>query len=244
MASNFAYAETVVRVVDIGDVTLATTPTAVPTQFINGVPAGSTINSVNVRWSGQILFFWELQSTVGGTTLVSCTNTATLSSSLGGVSVPATPRLFQATQPYPSVQQTPSGTSASIASTLNSNVSVSSALANTLTSGTPVPLDFVGSANVTENSPNAFIVPGSIITGIDSLRITITIDYTPAPCDDIDFNNNDVFPEEQDVIDFFNVLAGGECPACNDIDFNNNSVFPEEQDVIDFFNVLAGGTCP
>ncbi len=65
----------------------------------------------------------------------------------------------------------------------------------------------------------------------------------PVGCDDIDFNNNDVFPEDQDVIDFFNVLAGGDCPACNDIDFNNNGVFPEDQDVIDFFNVLAGGTC-
>ncbi|HLP86222.1 MAG TPA: alpha/beta hydrolase-fold protein [Phycisphaerales bacterium] len=62
-------------------------------------------------------------------------------------------------------------------------------------------------------------------------------------CDSIDFNNNDVFPEDQDVIDLFNVLAGADCPACNDIDFNNNSVFPEDQDVIDFFNVLAGGTC-
>ncbi|HLP83963.1 MAG TPA: hypothetical protein VK157_06395 [Phycisphaerales bacterium] len=62
-------------------------------------------------------------------------------------------------------------------------------------------------------------------------------------CDDIDFNNNDVFPEDQDVIDFFNVLAGADCPACNDIDFNNNGVFPEDQDVIDFFNVLAGGAC-
>ncbi len=65
-----------------------------------------------------------------------------------------------------------------------------------------------------------------------------------ASCDDIDFNNNEVFPEDQDVIDFFNVLAGAECPACNDIDFNNNGVFPEDQDVIDFFNVLAGGNCP
>ncbi|HLP82791.1 MAG TPA: lamin tail domain-containing protein, partial [Phycisphaerales bacterium] len=62
-------------------------------------------------------------------------------------------------------------------------------------------------------------------------------------CDDIDFNNNDVFPEDQDVIDFFNVLAGADCPNCNDIDFNNNNVFPEDQDVIDFFNVLAGGNC-
>ncbi|HLP85163.1 MAG TPA: hypothetical protein VK157_12510, partial [Phycisphaerales bacterium] len=64
-----------------------------------------------------------------------------------------------------------------------------------------------------------------------------------AGCDSIDFNNNSVFPEDQDVVDFFSVLAGGTCPTCNDIDFNNNGVFPEDQDVIDFFNVLAGGAC-
>jgi hypothetical protein len=67
-----------------------------------------------------------------------------------------------------------------------------------------------------------------------------------APCDSIDFNNNGAFPEDQDVIDFFTVLAGGECSAgnsCNDIDFNNNGAFPEDQDVIDFFHVLAGGNC-
>jgi hypothetical protein len=63
-------------------------------------------------------------------------------------------------------------------------------------------------------------------------------------CDSIDFNRNGVFPEDQDVIDFFDVLAGGNCPyAACDIDFNNNGVFPEDQDVIDFFNVLAGGDC-
>ncbi len=62
-------------------------------------------------------------------------------------------------------------------------------------------------------------------------------------CDSIDFNNNAVFPEDQDVVDFLSVLAGQECGACNDIDFNNNQVFPEDQDVIDFFNVLAGGNC-
>ncbi|HLP84870.1 MAG TPA: hypothetical protein VK157_11025, partial [Phycisphaerales bacterium] len=71
---------------------------------------------------------------------------------------------------------------------------------------------------------------------------------TEQACNDIDFNNNGVFPEDQDVIDFFNVLAGGECPTtitqCDPIDFNNNGVFPEDQDVIDFFNVLAGGACP
>jgi hypothetical protein len=68
-------------------------------------------------------------------------------------------------------------------------------------------------------------------------------------CDPIDFNRNGVFPEDADVMDFFNVLAGAPCPttdmslpAC-DIDFNNNGVFPEDQDVLDFFNVLAGGSC-
>jgi hypothetical protein len=74
-------------------------------------------------------------------------------------------------------------------------------------------------------------------------RLLFTTAAAPVGCDDIDFNNNEVFPEDQDVIDFFNVLAGADCPACNDIDFNNNQVFPEDQDVIDFFNVLAGGTC-
>ena len=68
----------------------------------------------------------------------------------------------------------------------------------------------------------------------------------PVGCDSIDFNGNGVFPEDQDVVDFFDVLAGGACPTgtCSDIDFNNNGVFPEDQDVVDFFNVLAGGNCP
>ena len=76
--------------------------------------------------------------------------------------------------------------------------------------------------------------------------ITSVLGYTApgAGCDSIDFNNNGVFPEDQDVVDFFDVLAGGQCSGCNDIDFNNNGVFPEDQDVVDFFNVLAGGTCP
>ncbi len=67
--------------------------------------------------------------------------------------------------------------------------------------------------------------------------------WQPACCDSIDFNRNGVFPEDQDVIDFFSVLAGGTCMPCADIDFNNNNVFPEDQDVIDFFRVLAGGDC-
>ena len=85
--------------------------------------------------------------------------------------------------------------------------------------------------------------------GTGNISFTLSYGTTANPCvttgcDDIDFNNNEVFPEDQDVIDFFNVLSGADCPACNDIDFNNNGVFPEDQDVIDFFNVLSGGQCP
>ncbi|HLP84452.1 MAG TPA: hypothetical protein VK157_08880, partial [Phycisphaerales bacterium] len=75
---------------------------------------------------------------------------------------------------------------------------------------------------------------------------TLNLSFTPdvISCDSVDFNNNGIFPEDQDVVDFFDVLAGGVCPTCNDIDFNNNGIFPEDQDVTDFFNVLAGGACP
>ncbi|HLP83752.1 MAG TPA: hypothetical protein VK157_05335 [Phycisphaerales bacterium] len=64
------------------------------------------------------------------------------------------------------------------------------------------------------------------------------------PCDDVDFNNNGIFPEDADVTDFVSVLAGSTCWQCSDTDFNNNGVFPEDQDVVDFFHVLAGGGCP
>ena len=80
-------------------------------------------------------------------------------------------------------------------------------------------------------------------TGQDGGRLRVNYQVRSV-CDSIDFNQNGVFPEDQDIIDFFNVLAGAPCPAqdCN-IDFNNNGVFPEDEDIIAFFRVLAGGTC-
>jgi subtilisin family serine protease len=87
----------------------------------------------------------------------------------------------------------------------------------------------------------------SPITGANAFDGRLRVNYQiRGVCDSIDFNNNGAFPEDFDVIDFFNVLAGGPCsndPNCNDIDFNNNGVFPEDEDVIAFFRVLAGGTC-
>ena len=72
---------------------------------------------------------------------------------------------------------------------------------------------------------------------------TSPVPITISTCNSIDFNNNGIFPEDQDVIDFFDTLAGAPCAGCDSIDFNNNTVFPEEQDVVDFLQVLAGGSC-
>ncbi len=62
-------------------------------------------------------------------------------------------------------------------------------------------------------------------------------------CSDIDFNNDGVFPSDDDIVDFLNVVAGADCPACDTIDFNNDCVFPSDDDIVAFFNVLAGGSC-
>ncbi len=88
------------------------------------------------------------------------------------------------------------------------------------------------------NVPSGVTFNVSYFPGLVRLTVITTL------CDTIDFNQNGVFPEDQDVVDYLAVLAGGTCAECNDIDFNNNGVFPEDQDVTDFFNVLAGGNCP
>ncbi|MFN7885929.1 MAG: hypothetical protein ACK5ZG_00645 [Phycisphaerae bacterium] len=83
------------------------------------------------------------------------------------------------------------------------------------------------------------------LTGPPAANAAIVLTPQRFDCGDIDFNNDDVYPSDFDVIDFFNVLSGAPCPTlrCDTIDFNRNDVFPEEQDVIDFLNVLAGGGC-
>ncbi|MFN7314636.1 MAG: PA14 domain-containing protein [Phycisphaerae bacterium] len=80
-------------------------------------------------------------------------------------------------------------------------------------------------------------------TGVAKQVVPAALLWRVVPCNDIDFNNNGVFPEDADVIDFFSVLAGSDCAACDDIDFNNDGVFPSDQDVEAFFRVLSGGTC-
>jgi hypothetical protein len=64
-------------------------------------------------------------------------------------------------------------------------------------------------------------------------------------CDSIDFNGDGLFPDDQDLVDFLSVLAGGPCSTgtCTDIDFNNDCLFPDDSDLVSFLSVLAGGGC-
>jgi subtilisin family serine protease len=74
-------------------------------------------------------------------------------------------------------------------------------------------------------------------------------DPTPAGCDDIDFNNDGLFPDTQDIDDFISVFGGGTCaspnpPACNnDLDFNNDGLFPDTLDIDALISVFSGGPC-
>ncbi|HYF14253.1 MAG TPA: dockerin type I domain-containing protein [Phycisphaerales bacterium] len=64
-------------------------------------------------------------------------------------------------------------------------------------------------------------------------------------CDSIDFNGDGLFPDNQDLEDFFNVFGGGPCSTgtCNDIDFNNDGLFPDNEDLEALIRVFGGGDC-
>jgi beta-glucanase (GH16 family) len=68
---------------------------------------------------------------------------------------------------------------------------------------------------------------------------------TSLPCDDLDFNADGIFPDNQDIVDFINVFAGGACPSlfCGDADFNNDGIFPDNDDVAAFIQAFAGAGC-
>ncbi len=67
----------------------------------------------------------------------------------------------------------------------------------------------------------------------------------PPVCDDIDFNNDGLFPDTADFDDLLSVFSGGECslPACGDIDFNNDGLFPDTADIDSYLSVFSGGPC-
>jgi hypothetical protein len=69
-------------------------------------------------------------------------------------------------------------------------------------------------------------------------------------CSDIDFNNDGLFPSDDDLVDYLRVLAGGVCSTeppfgsgCDSLDFNGDTITPSDEDVIAFLQVLSGGAC-
>jgi hypothetical protein len=63
---------------------------------------------------------------------------------------------------------------------------------------------------------------------------------------DIDFNNDELFPSDDDLLDFLRVLAGGPCssPLCDSIDFDGDGLFPSDEDLVAYLLELAGqGGC-
>jgi hypothetical protein len=86
------------------------------------------------------------------------------------------------------------------------------------------------------------------IGSFDSGALSTTALPAPAfvivsQCNDVDFNNDGVSPDLQDIADYFGVFVGQGCAGCDSIDFNNDGVFPDVADAIEFFGVLAGGAC-
>jgi hypothetical protein len=62
-------------------------------------------------------------------------------------------------------------------------------------------------------------------------------------CNDIDFNNDGLFPDDSDLLAFLDVLAGGACGTCDSIDWNNDGLFPDDEDLLALLRVLGGGAC-
>jgi hypothetical protein len=76
-------------------------------------------------------------------------------------------------------------------------------------------------------------------------RVDITV-CADIDCDTIDFNNDGLFPADEDLIAFLAALAGAPCPpelGCGDIDFDGNCLYPDDGDLVAFLIVLAGGEC-
>jgi hypothetical protein len=70
----------------------------------------------------------------------------------------------------------------------------------------------------------------------------------PSGCNDIDFNNDGLFPDTTDIDDFLSVFSGGPCstdpaPGCDSIDFNNDGLFPDTLDIDSLLSVFSGGSC-
>ncbi len=75
----------------------------------------------------------------------------------------------------------------------------------------------------------------------NDLTFALMVPSVPA-CPSIDFNNDGIFPADEDLVDLLSMLAGGACSTgnCNSIDINGDGLFPADADLIRFLEVLAG----
>ncbi|HEX2837962.1 MAG TPA: hypothetical protein VHN77_07530 [Phycisphaerales bacterium] len=76
-------------------------------------------------------------------------------------------------------------------------------------------------------------------------RVLLKVDVPAVVCGDIDFNNDGLFPDTQDIADYLDVFAGGACPTprCDSIDVNRDTIFPDTADIEAFLRVFGGGSC-
>ncbi|HYF15790.1 MAG TPA: choice-of-anchor X domain-containing protein [Phycisphaerales bacterium] len=90
---------------------------------------------------------------------------------------------------------------------------------------------------------------GAPIAAAGDVTITLTgacYVSTGPVCDSIDWNNDGLFPDNNDLADYLSVFGGGPCsndPNCSDLDFNNDGLFPDNLDLEAFFSVFGGGPC-
>ncbi len=62
-------------------------------------------------------------------------------------------------------------------------------------------------------------------------------------CGSSDFNGDDDFGTDDDILAFFACLAGNCCPSCGSADFNADGDTGTDADIEAFFRALAGGAC-
>ncbi len=74
------------------------------------------------------------------------------------------------------------------------------------------------------------------------------IAHVPGVCGDLDYNNDGISPDTQDIDDFLCTMMGGDCcwqavPACDPIDINMDGLWPDVEDIAAFLRLFSGGSC-
>jgi hypothetical protein len=123
------------------------------------------------------------------------------------------------------------------------------------------PIDLNGDGEANDNVFLGDIAPGGAVMS-DTLRVffiaqvrdanvndlgTALLVFDANQCNDIDFNNDGLFPDTSDIDEFLAVFSGAPCqndpPGCDSIDFNRDELFPDTTDIDTYLRVFAGGPC-